>query len=170
MHYMKPEHVLNFFTMFTRPTSTVEFNVNDTNAVLMMVEDDNEVSAATLISIHENAEDANTAKGVYESAFKIYREGIATMSNEDSHQYILTTQEKDMNEKIKIQMTLEDAIVFSNSTASVNDSNELLITVERNGVTETKIISSHATAEEALAEKAAHEKIIADFKNQVVNQ
>ncbi|OAT17094.1 hypothetical protein M977_04340 [Buttiauxella gaviniae ATCC 51604] len=156
MHYMKPEQILNFFHMFTKPTSTVEFTVNDTNAVVMMVSDNDELTAATVISVHENAADANTAKGVYEAAFKMYRE-------------TMTTQETEMNinEKVKIGMTLENAIAFANSTAAVNEKNEVLITMVRNGVTETKVFSSHATAEEAQAEKAEHEKMVADFKSQV---
>lgn len=78
--------------------------------------------------------------------------------------------ETDMNEKYKIKMAFEDAKMFANSTASVNENNEVLLTVVRNGVTETIVSSSHATAEEAQAEKAAYERMVADFKSQVTEQ
>lgn len=72
-----------------------------------------------------------------------------------------------MNEKVKIKLTLENAKMFANSTVAVNENNELVATIERNGVTETKVISTHTTADEAQAEKVEYEKMIDDFKNKV---
>lgn len=163
MQYIKPEYLIRVFQVFTNPTSKVEFNVNDSNAVVFSVIDNGELTSATLMSTHENADDANSAKDVYEAAFKNHRDNIATMNNEE-------TKEPTMNEKIKIQLTLKEAIAFTNSTVSVNENNEVVATIERNGVTENKILSTHATIEEAEAEKVEHENMISEFKNQISEQ
>lgn len=111
MHYMKPEHIFNFFKMLTKPTSIVEFTVNDTSAVVMWVLDNNDASAATLISTHENPADANTAKDVYAAAFKVYRKGIASRTEEDAQKHFdgmhLIPPETEMDDEVNLQMTLE---------------------------------------------------------------
>lgn len=78
-----------------------------------------------------------------------------------------------MNETTKIKVTLEDAKMFANSTVEVNENNEVLVTLVRNGVEETTIMSTHETAEEAEeAEecKIAYEYMVDDFKRQITGQ
>ncbi|WP_336340492.1 hypothetical protein [Enterobacter cloacae] len=78
MKFVKPEYLIRIFGILTSMDHKVEFKVNDENAVVMMVsENDNqEIFSSTLFSIHNSKEEADNAKKTYEAAFAIYRNAM----------------------------------------------------------------------------------------------
>lgn len=75
--------------------------------------------------------------------------------------------DKTNEQTVKISVAFEDALAFAFTEYSVNGNNELVAKTRRNGVDTTKVISSHATAEEADAEKVEYEEIAKIFQSQM---
>ncbi|MEP8689988.1 hypothetical protein ABKV90_10230 [Enterobacter hormaechei] len=78
MNFVKPEYLIRIFAILTDMNHKVEFMVNDENAVVMMVSenDKQEILSSALFSIHNSKEEANDAKKTYEAAFVIYRNAM----------------------------------------------------------------------------------------------
>ncbi|MEB7712323.1 hypothetical protein NGC32_06235 [Kluyvera cryocrescens] len=79
MKYIKPDYLIRIFSMLTSSEHEVVFLVNPKSAVVMNVLENDELLSATLFSEHENEEEANKARDLYEAAFALYREAIKSV-------------------------------------------------------------------------------------------
>ncbi|HFI1088337.1 TPA: hypothetical protein ACGPGC_003385 [Enterobacter hormaechei] len=83
MKFVNPDYLLQIFRILTNFNHDVEFNINDKNAVIMNVIENDEMLSATLFSMHDTKSEANIARVTYKAAFKNYRDSLYIIAKEN---------------------------------------------------------------------------------------